>query len=72
MIIIIDDQKRRWFKDSGTMAWDKTEPRQIAKGDRFRIYTSEGIPLIIKGYETFVASSDPYQIDGDWVIEIDL
>ena len=71
-MIISDEKNKRWFKDAGGMAWDKTEPSQIRKGDRFRIYTPEGVPLVIKGRETFVASSNPYQVEGKWVVEITL
>ena len=72
MIMLKDDINKRWFKDIGMRNWVETEPDKIAKGDRFRVYTSEGIPLVIKGHETYIASSDPYQIQGNWVVEVDL
>ena len=71
-MILRDGNIKRWFKDSGVGTWGETEPQRIKKGDRFRIYSREGKPLTVKGQEIFVAASDPYQVKGKWVVEVDI
>jgi len=71
-MILKDDDSKMWFKDNGASIWGKTELRKIKKGDRFKVYTLEGKPFVIKGCETYIAASDPYLIKGVWAVKVNL
>ena len=72
MMLLKDDDRKMWFKEDGMGIWCKTMPWNIKKGERFRIYTTEGRPFIINDHEIYVAATDPYQIQGVWTIEVNL
>jgi hypothetical protein len=71
-MLVKDAVRKKWFKSTGMGTWEKVEMEDIAKGEYFRGYTVNGRPLLKKGRENYVATYDPYLVEGRWTIEADL
>jgi hypothetical protein len=70
--MIIKDMKdgRKIFKDMGMSKWREAEMSDLKKGTRVRVYSQAGRPLELGGDETFITTSDAYQKDGVWCVEV--
>ena len=51
--------------------WIQTEFEDLRKGDRFRLFESDGERVVDdKGRKEWIASSSPFMKMGDWVVNI--
>ncbi len=67
-MIIID---KRIVEVYSNGIWIRTELEDMKKGDRFRLFTSDGKQIIDnKGKNEWIASSEAYMKMGDWVINV--
>jgi hypothetical protein len=62
--------ERKIFKDMGMSKWREVRMKDLKKDTRIRLYSSAGRPLELGGDETFITTTEPYQKDGVWCVEV--